>query len=85
MGKQQDSYNKVKPTNRQIKKQNKNNGDNIKLNIMCDFLGKKWNNNITYKCVHCLEEAYHSEVNNIQGYITDEELILCSNNKLRHK
>jgi hypothetical protein len=52
---------------------------------MCVFLEKKWNNTITYNCSHCLQEAYNSELNNIQGYITDEELIISSNNKLKHK
>jgi hypothetical protein len=52
---------------------------------MRDFLEKKWNNTITYTCIHCLQEAYNSELNNIQGYITDEELIISSNNKLKHK
>lgn len=85
MGKLRDSYNKCKPTDRQIKKQNKHNSDNIKFNKMCDFLEKKWNNKVIYKCVHCLQEAYESEVNNTQGYVTDEELIISSNNKLKHK
>lgn len=85
MGKLKDAYNKCKPTDRQIKKQIKNNADNIKFNKMCEFLEKKWNNTITYNCVHCLQEAYDSEVNNTQGYITDEELIVSSNNKLKHK
>lgn len=85
MGKLKDGYNKCKPTDRQIKKQIKNNNDNIKFNKMCDFLESKWNNTITYKCAHCLQEAYDSEVNNTQGYITDEELITSSNNKLKHK
>lgn len=85
MGKQRDAYNKCKPTDRQIKKQKKDNADNIKFNEMSKFLEQKWNNNIIYKCNHCLEEAYYSELNNIQGYVTDEELIVSSNNKLKHK
>lgn len=85
MGKLIDAYNKSKPTDRQIKKQNKNNVDNRKFNEMCSFLEKKWNNTIAYKCNHCLQEAYNSELNNTQGYVTDEELITSSNNKLKHK
>jgi len=85
MGKLKDAYNKCKPTDRQIKKQKKDIVDNINFNKMRDFLEKKWNNTITYKCIHCLQEAYDSELNNIQGYITDEELIISSNNKLKHK
>jgi hypothetical protein len=49
------------------------------------FLEKKWNNTITYNCGYCLKEAYYSELNNTQGYVTDEELIISSNNKLKHK
>jgi hypothetical protein len=52
---------------------------------MCHFLENKWHNAVTYKCEHCLQEAYCSELNNTQGYITDEELIASSNNKLKHK
>ena len=40
MGKLKDAYNKCKPTDRQIKKQIKNNADNIKFNKMCEFLEK---------------------------------------------
>ncbi len=85
MGKLIDAYNKSKPTPRQIKKQNKNNIDNIKFNKMRDFLEKKWKSSINYKCVHCLEEAYNCEINNEQGYVSDEELIISSNNKLKNK
>ncbi len=85
MGKLKDAYNKCKPTNRQIKKQKKDNDNNNKFNEMSKFLGQKWNNNVIYKCNHCLQEAYNSELNNIQGYVTDEELIMSSNNKLKHK
>jgi len=85
MSKMKDTYNKCKPTDRQIKKQNKNNTNNIKLNEMCDFLEKKWNNTVTYKCANCLQEAYNCELNDTEGYITDEELIISSNNKLKHK
>jgi hypothetical protein len=41
MGKLKDGYNKCKPTDRQIKKQNKNNADNIRFNKMRNFLEKK--------------------------------------------
>ena len=85
MGKLKDSYNKCKPTKRQIKKQNKDDINKINCNNMCEFLEKKWNNNVTYNCANCLQEAYDSELNNTQGYITDEELIASSNNKLKHK
>lgn len=52
---------------------------------MCNFLEQKWNNNVIYTCNHCLQEAYNSELNSIQGYVTDEELIVSSKNKLKHK
>ncbi len=85
MGKLKNAYNKCKPTDRQIKKLNKNKSDTSKFNEMRDFLEKKWNNNVTYNCVHCLQEAYYNELNDTQGYITDEDLIISSNNKLKHK
>lgn len=85
MGKLKDNYNKYKPTKRQIKKQKNDNTDNIAFNKMRDFLEKKWNNTISYSCGHCLQEAYSSELNDTQGYVTDEELIISSNNKLKHK
>jgi aspartate carbamoyltransferase regulatory subunit len=85
MGKQKDAYNKCNPTDRQIKKQKKNIANNNKINVMSKFLEQKWNNEVVYKCGYCLQEAYNSEVNNIQGYVTDEELIISSNNKLKHK
>jgi hypothetical protein len=85
MGKLKDNYNKCKPTNRQIKKQTNKMNDADRVHNMCHFLENKWHNAVTYKCEHCLQEAYCSELNNTQGYITDEELIASSNNKLKHK
>jgi hypothetical protein len=52
---------------------------------MISYLETKWNNTITYTCVNCLQEAYNSEINNYNGYITDEDLIKSSKYKLRHK
>lgn len=79
----------IKPTNRQMKKQMKTQmkakSDAIEFNKMCDFLEKKWKHTITYSCGHCLQEAYYSEVNDTQGYVTDEELIVSSNHKLKPK
>lgn len=40
MGKLKDAYNKIKPTDRQIKKQKKDNANNSKNNKMRDFLEK---------------------------------------------
>jgi hypothetical protein len=85
MGKLTDAYNECKPTKRQIKKLNKRHNDTIELDKMCDFLQKKWNNTITYTCQHCLQEAYNCELHDTQGYVTDEELIASSNNKLKYK
>jgi hypothetical protein len=85
MGKLTDAYNKCKPTDKQIKKQIKNNVDSINFNKMREFLEKKWKNTINYNCGHCLQEAYYSELNNTQGYVTDEELVVSSNNKLKRK
>jgi len=52
--------------------------------MMKDYLETKWKKNVSYTCIHCLQRAYLSEINQTQGYVTDEELILCSGNKLMH-
>ncbi len=52
---------------------------------MLTFLENKWNNKVCYTCECCLQEAYLSEVNNKDGYVTDEELVKSSNNKLKYK
>ena len=86
MGKLKDNYNKIKPTLRQNKQNKKNEKDKIEINKMCEFLKQKWkNNDIKYNCGYCLKEAYNSEINESQGYVTDEDLIQSSNNKLKHK
>lgn len=85
MTKLRDNYNKTKPTHRQIKKnkQKQINKDNVAL--MCTFLQEKWKNEVNFVCEHCLRCAYESELNDIQGYVTDEDLIKSSNYKLEHK
>ena len=52
---------------------------------MIEFLENKWKNKVCYTCESCLEIAYTSELSNTTGYVTDEELIESSNNKLQHK
>ena len=52
---------------------------------MVEFLEEKWQNKICYTCINCLKIAYSSEISDSTGYVTDEELIESSNNKLLHK
>ncbi len=85
MGKLKDAYNKCKPTDRQIKKQIKTEHDTAEFNKMRLFLEQRWNNTVAYSCNCCLKEAYYSELNGTCGYVTDEELVLSSNNKLKYK
>lgn len=85
MGKLKDNYNKAKPTQRQVNKNKQKQITDSNNIAMCSFLGKKWNNAVNFSCGHCLKEAYESELNNVQGYVTDEELIESSNYKLKHK
>ena len=70
---------------KKIKKQAKKEIDTVKFNAMRNFLEQKWKRTVTYTCVNCLQEAYNSELNNTQGYVTDEDLIVSSNNTLKHK
>jgi IMP cyclohydrolase len=73
-------------TLRQLKKQKKQKKEDENIKFMLCELEKKWkNNNIKYNCIHCLKNAYFSVVNNTNGYVSDEDLILSSNNNLKHK
>ncbi len=83
-GKLKDSYNKCKQTNRQMKKQIKNSTQHSQIENMTNYLENKWKNQVNYKCVHCLQKAYQSENNEEQGYVTDEDLIISSNFRLKH-
>ncbi len=65
-----------------IKKQQKKDKE---IQLMVDKLEQQWKHNVKYSCEHCLKEAYDSVITNTNGYVTDEELILSSNNTLRHK
>lgn len=56
-----------------------------KLNDMVTFLQEKYKRTVKYSCVHCLKTAYESEINGITGYVTDDELVESSNNKLKYK
>ena len=82
MGKLKDNYNKKKPNMKLLKKHNKIADEQT---VMCNYLKTKWKNDINFKCFNCLKLAYESEVNETYGYVTDEDLIISSNNKLRHK
>ncbi len=62
-------------------KQKKNN----QTKKMIDFLEEKWKNKVSFTCEECLKIAYSSELSNTTGYVTDEELIKSSNNKLQQK
>ena len=55
-----------------------------KLNDMVIFLEEKYKRPVKYSCVHCLKSAYESEINGITGYVTDDELVESSNNKLKY-
>jgi DNA-binding HxlR family transcriptional regulator len=54
-------------------------------NNMINYLENKWKNKVLYSCEECLKTAYFSELEDMRGYVSDEELILSSKNKLRHK
>ena len=51
---------------------------------MKQFLEEKWSKKVNYTCDHCLEIAYLSELNGTTGYVTDDDLIILSNYKLKH-
>jgi len=52
---------------------------------MIQFLEKEWNFECkNYNCPNCLKKAYNCVINDTNGYITDDELIVASNYKLKH-
>jgi len=59
--------------------------EKISLQKKIIYLQNKWNNKVNYTCSHCLDAAFVSVVENISGYITDEDLIQSSGNTLLHK
>ncbi len=48
---------------------------------MAQQLEKRWGRPVNWSCSHCLHVAFADD----HGYVTDEELITSSNNRLRHK
>ena len=69
--------------NRQKNKLKKKAAESVKLSNMKQFLEEKWSKKINYTCDHCLEIAYLSELNSTTGYVTDDDLIILSNYKLK--
>ena len=74
-----------KRTKKTLKKIQQKDDEINKLNDMITFLEEKYKRTVKYSCVHCLKSAYESEINGITGYVTDEELVESSNNKLKYK
>ncbi len=54
------------------------------LNKKIHFLEEKWERTVKYTCVNCLNTAYDVVKENKKGYISDEDLIECSNYTLKH-
>ena len=74
-----------KRTKKTLKKIQQKDDEINKLNDMITFLEEKYKRTVKYSCVHCLKTAYESEINGITGYVTDDELVESSNNKLKYK
>tara|TARA_Y100000992_G_C20892332_1_gene316961 strand:+ start:272 stop:502 length:231 start_codon:yes stop_codon:yes gene_type:complete len=74
-----------KRTKKTLKKDQQKDDELNKLNDMITFLEEKYQRTVKYSCVHCLKTAYESEINGITGYVTDDELVESSNNKLKYK
>ncbi len=77
--------NAIKPTKRQQKKAQADANNEQMCELMCNVLENKWGNPVKYNCANCLEEAYQAVLNDVQGYVTDEELIESSGGMLRNK
>ncbi len=73
-----------KTSKKKDKQRIRNNKTNSTQNMVA-YLSEKWKNKVTWSCDCCLQEAYNCEMNETQGYVTDEELINSSNHKLKPK
>ena len=74
-----------KRTEKKNKKQKEAEQEKEKIVEMIQYLQEKYKTEIKYSCLECLKVAYNSEKNGTRGYVTDDELIECSNYKLFHK
>lgn len=75
----------MKLTKRQEKKQKKNEQMDMENKKMEEYLESAFHCKITYNCNNCLKEAYNALINNTDGYITDDDLIIASKGRLKHK
>lgn len=73
----------MKKTYYQKQKHKKANEERETLKEMVHYLENKWENTVRFYCKHCLEKAFYYEQNNENGYVSDDELIYCSKNKLQ--
>jgi hypothetical protein len=67
-----------KITKRQEKKAKQAFQQATEITHMCEYLEKKWKTTVMFQCNHCLKEAYESVIQDVQGYVTDEELLQSS-------
>ena len=74
-----------KKRNTTTKKERARKRKEMEIQQMIEFLEKTWNNKVHYTCLECLKTAYESVKQNMNGYITDEELMESSGNTLRYK
>jgi hypothetical protein len=68
----------TKITKRQEKKAKQAIQQAKEITQMREYLEKKWKTTVTFHCSHCLKEAYESVLCDVQGYVTDEELLQSS-------
>jgi len=55
------------------------------LDEIIRFLENRYKRKIKYTCLVCLQHAYKCEKEGrINGYVSDDDLIESSNNKLKH-
>lgn len=67
--------NTIPVSRRQLKKQKREQYALIEEEKWVDYLEDKWKTKINYTCRHCLQEAYLSEINDVNGYVTDDEIL----------
>jgi hypothetical protein len=76
-GKLKATYNSIKPTKRQEKKQKQHLLNEELTKEMVVSLENKVGNKVKYNCEHCLKTAYNKIITgcDTNGYISDEEVL----------
>jgi hypothetical protein len=70
-GKLKENYNLAKPN---LKREKKDADKQLELKQMQEYLERTWRHPVSYKCTNCLRTAYLNQINDANGYISEDDL-----------